>query len=79
MEAIKTIQIVKNGQVLLNLPEKFWGQQVEITITTASNQEYPGAQKKSMRGCLKKYANPSNFSKEKDAWSDAVKEKYGDY
>ena len=77
MEAIKKMQTVKNGQVLLSLPERFWGQEVEIIIMAASPKKQQVSQKKSMRGCLQQYADPSSVEKEKTAWSDAVKEKYG--
>lgn len=35
MEAIRNIQTVKNGEVHLQLPQQFWGQEVEIIVLPA--------------------------------------------
>ncbi|WP_347989541.1 hypothetical protein [Methylomonas sp. AM2-LC] len=32
MEAIRNILTVKNGEVHLQLPQQFWGQEVEIIV-----------------------------------------------
>ncbi len=32
MEAMRTIQTVENGQICLQLPEQFWGEEVEILV-----------------------------------------------
>lgn len=39
MEAIRTIQVVKEGEVHVRLPRQFWGQKVEIIILPVSPQE----------------------------------------
>ncbi len=77
MEAIRKIQTVKNGQVCMQLPEKFWGQKVEIIVFSVPNQEARKVPKKSRLGCLHQYANPSLIPREHEAWQDAVKEKHG--
>ena len=77
MQAIRTIQTVKEGQVHVHLPMQFWGQQVEIIVLSASQQEHRAIQKKSLRGCLRQYANPALIAREHEAWQDAVSEKYG--
>ncbi|WPL13189.1 MULTISPECIES: hypothetical protein [Thiorhodovibrio] len=47
MEAIRTIQTVENGQICLQLPEQFWGQEVEIVVLrtqeSAQAQETSGS------------------------------------
>jgi hypothetical protein len=39
MEAMRTIQTVENGQIALQLPEQFWGQEVEILIVPISRSD----------------------------------------
>ncbi len=42
MEAIRTIQQAIHGEIHLQLPRAFWGQQVEvIVLTTASSENHP--------------------------------------
>ena len=78
MEAIREVRIVENGQVLLNLPANFWGQQVEIIILSTGKSEVLPNRKKSLRGCLRAYADPDLIPLEKDAWAQAMVEKYAD-
>lgn len=35
MEAMRTMQTVENGEVYLQLPKRFWGQEVEIIVLSA--------------------------------------------
>jgi hypothetical protein len=79
MEAIRTIQTVKEGHINVNLPQQFWGQQVEVIVLAAPAQEAKISAKKSLRGCLHQYANPALIEREQEAWEDAVKEKYDHY
>lgn len=77
MEAIRHIQTVENGEVNLHLPKQFWGQEIEILVLLAPQQTtYPVMCKKSLRGCLRRYANPDLIAKEQDAWQAAASEKY---
>jgi hypothetical protein len=76
MEAIRKIQTVKNGRVHLHLPKQFWGQQVEIIVLSTTHQEKSTAPERSLRGCLRRYANLSLIAREHEAWQDAVKEKH---
>lgn len=73
MTVIRTVKTVKNGQVLLNLPSEFSGQQVEIIVST---KEYSQVKKKSLKGILQNYANPELTVLESTAWENSVKEKY---
>ncbi|MCP4398526.1 MAG: hypothetical protein GY801_14675 [bacterium] len=77
MEAIRKIQTVREGQVSVRLPAQFWNQQVEIIILSVSRQHDDIPSKKSLRGCLHQYANPTLIDHEQEAWHDAVREKYG--
>ena len=74
MEAIRRIQTVENGQINIQLPRQFWGQEVEVIVLPTSPNT--PARKKSLRGCLKKYANPDLTAREKDAWLATVSGQY---
>ena len=77
MEAIRTIQTVENGQVCLDLPEQFWGQEVEIIVLHAQpDMSEQASTRKSLRGCLKQYAKPELMSQESSAWLSAVSAQY---
>jgi hypothetical protein len=79
MQAIRKIQTVENGELRVQLPPQFWGQQVEIIVLSTPQQEQEGHPRKpSLRGCLHHYANPSLISREHKAWQDAVSDKYSD-
>ena len=77
MEAIRKIQTVQNGQIFLHLPKQFWGQEVEIIVLASPSTETQSVMgKKSLRGCLKRYANPGLIDTEQGAWQEIVGEKY---
>jgi hypothetical protein len=77
MEAIRKIQTVKNGQLHLELPQQFWGREVEIIVLPAPLLSTPSpTDKKSLRGCLKPYAKPELIAQEQDAWQVAVSEQH---
>ncbi len=78
MEAIRNIQTVKNGEVHLQLPQQFWGQEVEIIVLPAPRSAAPSpASKRSLRGSLKPYAKPELIAQEPEAWQVAAGEKHG--
>jgi len=74
MEAIRNIQTVKNGEVHLQLPKQFWGQEVEVIVLAMQQPVTSPLSKKSLRGSLKRYANPALMDKEQSAWLDSVGE-----
>jgi hypothetical protein len=77
MEAIRSIQVVENGEIYLQLPEQFWGQEVEIIVLSSPQQPLvPTPRKKSLRGCLKRYAKPELIAQEQDIWKTVVSERY---
>jgi hypothetical protein len=74
MEVIRHIQTVENGEIYLQLPQQFWGQEVEIIIQPAPQQIPQPTRKSSLRGCLKHYAKPDLIAQEQDVWSTVVSE-----
>jgi len=38
VEAIRSIQTVANGEIHLQLPKQFWGQEVEIIVLPSPQQ-----------------------------------------
>lgn len=74
MEAIRTIQNAANGEIHLQLPRAFWGQQVEIIVLFSPSQEerMVSPVKKSLRGALKAHANPDLIPQEAAAWAAEV-------
>ncbi|MDO9048034.1 MAG: hypothetical protein Q7U66_09890 [Methylobacter sp.] len=74
MEAIRKIQTVENGEVHLQLPKQFWGQEVEIIVLAVRQPVNPPVGKKSLRGTLKRYANPALMTREQTAWLEAAGE-----
>jgi len=75
MEVIRSIQTVENGEIYLQLPKQFWGQEVEIIVLSAPQQTpQPISRKRSLRGCLKRYAKPDLIAQEQDAWQTVVSE-----
>lgn len=76
MEAIRRIQRIEKGEVHFQLPQQFWGQEVEIIVLTVKQQPVFQTEKtkKSLRGSLKHYANPALIEKESTAWLDSVEE-----
>jgi len=74
MEAIRSIQTATNGEIHLQLPKQFWGHEVEIIVLTSPQKTI--THKKSLRGCLRRYANPDLIAQEQDAWQTVMAEKH---
>ncbi|MBE9176720.1 hypothetical protein IQ225_17930 [Synechocystis salina LEGE 06155] len=70
MEVIRSIEIVQDGQVVLNLPSEWSGQQVEVIVLT---KQKPSSKRKrkSMRWALRQYAKPELIPLESDVWERA--------
>jgi hypothetical protein len=75
MEIIRSTKIVKDGQILLDLPSDLSGQEVEVIVVM---KQRTVSQRKSLRGALRRYAKPNLIALESDAWAKAMEEKYGD-
>ncbi len=77
MEAIRSIQKVENGEIYLQLPQQFWGQEVEVIVLPVPQQSSPSnPQKKSLRSALRQYAKPELIAQEQDVWSAIASEKH---
>jgi len=63
MEAIREIQTVWKGHVNICLLQQFWGQQVEIIVHSIVQRHERIIAKKSLRGCLRQYANAASMAK----------------
>ena len=62
MEAIRRIQRIANGELHLQLPESFWGKEVEIIILATSATESPVTKARdSRRDALKQDAKPERL------------------
>ena len=73
MEAIRKIEQVTNGELHLQLPEAFWGKEVEVIILATAREESQVAKgRNSLRGSLEQYAHPERMAREQTAWADAV-------
>jgi hypothetical protein len=53
VEAIRSIQTVANGEIHLQLPKQFWGQEVEIIVLPSPQQAKKRDYQKSLRGSLR--------------------------
>ncbi len=78
MEAVRKII---NASMLLPIIDLPWAEkdmQVEVIVLplekTTTHRKVAG---KSLKGCLKKYANPVLLKKESSAWEKHIIEKYG--
>ncbi|MBF0101845.1 MAG: hypothetical protein HQK77_13155 [Desulfobacterales bacterium] len=78
MQSIREIRTVGEGGIIHNLPQIFWGQEVEIIIFHLhdQNQDQTRIKKKRLQGCLQDYAKPELIEMEKDAWSQAIGDKH---
>ena len=79
MEAIR--EIVRADMLLpfINLPWKSKDLQVEVIVIPQMKESSQPRKVtvESLEGCLKEYANPALWEKEKLAWENATIEKYG--
>ena len=75
MEAISYVQKVESGRLIIENLEQFSGHNVKIIIMPLEDDTFSQTRIKSMRGSLKKYANPDLISKEpsKSDWRDKMK------
>lgn len=76
MEAIRKFVDARQLKPIIELPESMKDSMVELIILSVP-QDYPVKSQSSMKGYLKKYANPVLVEQEKHAWEMAVSEKYG--
>ena len=79
MEAIR--KIVESSKLLsvMDLPESMRIGRLEIIVMPLIDESKPKESKKSMKGFLKDFADPSLVMKEKGAWERSVIDKYGSF
>ena len=79
MEAIREIVSAETLSPIINLPWKSKGLQVEVIVVPYFKEKYQRREVsvESLEGCLRAYANPALWEKEKHAWENHVAEKYG--
>ena len=78
MEAIRQFRTVSSGKIIIENLEQYSGQRVEVIILPleGDGKKPPPKSSKSLRGYLRKYANPKLLEEEETAWQTAVKEKH---
>ena len=76
MEYIREVVNSNTLMPIFNLPLSLQNRKVEVVISLADRKTSEAPRRKSLKGCLNKYANPKLLHMEKDAWAEAVKEKY---
>ena len=79
MDVVRTTVSADKLLPIINLPWATKNLQVEL-IVIPINEKTTQQQKvsvESLEGCLKEYANPALWEKEKYAWEEHIVEKYG--
>ena len=74
MEAVRTILNADVLAPVIDLPWQSNNRKVEVFIMPF--REKRTVRGKSMKGCLKEYANPALWDEERYAWGNHVTEKY---
>ena len=74
MEAIRKILDAERILPIIDLPDHMRNRQVEVIILPVDEEK--GSSGKSMKGFLRRYANPDFIALEKQAWAEVVEEQY---
>lgn len=76
MEPLRYIQTIENGRIVIENLEAYQGKKVLIAVVPLDETKADNAGKapKTVRGKLKRYANPDLIVKEKQVWEKALKE-----
>ena len=79
MEIVRKTMSAERLIPVIELPWKSKDLQVEVIVIPLVKEKSHKREIsiESMKGCLKTYANPALWEKEKHAWAKHVKEKYG--
>ena len=78
---METVREVVNSNTLtsiFNIPATLRNRNVEVIIKLADDEKKVNELRVSLKGRLKRYANPDMRYLEKDAWAMSVGEKYAD-
>ena len=73
MEAVRTIV---NADVLAPIIDLPWRSNMKVEVFIVPFKEKRAVRGKSMKGCLKEYANPALWDEEGSAWENHIAEKY---
>jgi hypothetical protein len=71
-----TIEIQPNHRIVFDLPFELPVGRAKVELTVIPEKEKAASEKKSVFGCLHRFANSAKISGEKGAWAKAVSEKY---
>jgi hypothetical protein len=74
----QTIEIQPNHRLVLDLPFELPTGRARVELTVIPEKKKSANEKKSVFGCLHRFANPAKIPGEKDAWARAVSEKYAE-
>jgi hypothetical protein len=78
MNAVRKIVSADMLTSIIDLPWASEGLQVEvIVIPLVEERSRRAVSGKSLKGCLKAYANPALWEQEQHAWETNIAEKYG--
>jgi hypothetical protein len=72
----QTIDIQPNHRIFFDLPFELPIGKARVKLTVIPESIKKTTEKKSAFGCLSQFADPSKISGEKNAWAQAVLEKY---
>jgi hypothetical protein len=74
----QTIEIQTNHRIVFDLPFELPAGRAKVELTVIPEKEKAAGEKKSVFGCLHRFANPAKISGEKGAWAEAVSVKYAE-
>jgi hypothetical protein len=79
MEVVRKIVSADKLTDIVDLPWSSKDLQVELIVIPQAKETKPRrvVPVESLEGCLREYANPALWEKEKHAWEEHVMEKYG--
>ncbi len=80
MDALRYFKKITSDSIVIDNIDKYIGQEVEIIILPIEKNEINkiiASETIRVKGFFNKYVKAGLQSKEKDAWSTALKEKYG--
>ena len=76
MEFVRRITTGQELSKAFALPSEMLNRKLEIIILPLDEAAKPATEKKSLRGCWAKYANPELIPLEEGAWGRAIEDDY---
>ena len=77
MEMIRKIMQAQQLSPVMPIPPQMQNSRVEVIVLPVSEINETSRSAGTMKGYLKRYANPALMEQEKNAWTINLKEKYG--